>query len=403
MVEGFSLLAVVLWVAGSGCSGSGGQPPSPQPPAPAKIQISSRLIEMGNVAPNNTYSQTVTIQNTGSTKLNIGQIAQLKPLSPPFTIPNDGCSGQAVQPSSTCSVDIKFSPTQQVDYQDSFDIPSDASNGTSVIVSVKGSGKKLRAVINQVSCSAGVLEAIVTVSTLTNAFVTGLATGSFQLSENLVSQPITSVSELLSPRPVSIAMLLDYTTSMQSQIPTVELASKNFVGLMNAGDEAAVIKFAQSQQIMQDFTSDQALLTAAIGTAPSLIGRQDETRLYDALYFAVGKVAARQNIKAIVVITDGVDVKYTGVSPASIQSLDQVIAYATANGVAIYPVGLGYNVDTVVMNRLANETMGQYFQIANASGLAAVYGAIKNILSGKYSIKYTKTVDETNPLCLAMA
>ena len=45
--------------------------------------------------------------------------------------------------------------------------------------------------------------------------------------------------------------------------------------------------------------------------------------------------------------------------PASVKTLDEVIAYATDNNVAMYTVGLG-NVDGCVRNRLASETVGQF-------------------------------------------
>ena len=40
-------------------------------------------------------------------------------------------------------------------------------------------------------------------------------------------------------------MVLDYSGSMQSQIPTIEAASINFIGYLNPDDEASIIKFAQ--------------------------------------------------------------------------------------------------------------------------------------------------------------
>ena len=124
----------------------------------AQINVSSRQIANGNVVLNNISDQTISIQNTGSGSLTIGQIAQANPLALPFSIVSDACSGQAVQPSAACSFNVRFSPTSQGTFTDSFDIPSDASNENSVTVDVTGSGKALRVAINQVktnSCSTG--------------------------------------------------------------------------------------------------------------------------------------------------------------------------------------------------------------------------------------------------------
>jgi VWFA-related protein len=394
-----SLIVMFLWLSGNGCTSRTAESPAQ---TPAQIKVSSRQIVNGNVVLNNVLDQTVTIQNTGSTRLFIGQIAQADPLALPFSIVGDDCSGRAVQPSATCSFKVQFSPTNQGAFTDSFDIPSDASNENSVTVDVTGSGKALRVAISQVktdNCSTGVLELIVTVADQNNAPLAGLALGAFQLKENGVPQVIDSVSQVLTAVPISVAAVLDYTTSVQNQIPTIEAASIFFTGMLNAEDEAAIIKFAQKPQLMQDFTADADLLTAAINTAPSDIGRNDETRLYDTLWFAVEKTAARQKNKAIVLVSDGRDESYLGVPIVSVKTLDEVIAYAAENDVALYTVGLGDS-DGGVMNRLAIETGGQYYYITNVDQLAGIYQAISNILFGQYSAKYVSSLQGGSPIML---
>ena len=396
-----SLIVLFVWLASNGCKGRTADPPPVQTPS-AKITVSNRQIANGNVVLNNVLDQTVTIQNTGSARLTIGQIAQANPLAPPFSIVSDDCSGRTVQPSAACSFKVQFSPTNQGTFNDNFDIPSDASNENTVTVDVTGSGKALRVAINQVktgSCSTGVLELIVTVTDQNNAPLAGLAPGDFQLKENGVPQTIDSVQQVLTAVPISVAAALDYTTSLQSQASIIEAASILFIGMLNADDEAAIIKFAQLPQLMQDFTANTDLLTAAVNTAPSLIGRNDETRLYDALWFAVEKTAGRQKNKAVVLVSDGKDVSYKGVPNASVKTLDEVIAYATENDVAIYSVGLG-DIDGGVLTRLASETGGQFYSISNADQLAGVYQAISNILFGHYSVKYVSSLHGSSPIML---
>ena len=276
-----SLIVMFLWLASIGCKGRTAdspseQPPSEQPPS-AQINVSSRHIANGNVVLNNISDQTISIQNTGSGSLTIGQIAQANPLAPPFSIVSDACSGQAVQPSAACSFNVRFDPTSQGTFTDSFDIPSDATNENSVTVDVTGSGKALRVAINQVniiSCSTGtgVLELIVNVTDQNNTFLPGLTTGDCQLKENGVPQAIESVSQVTTTVPISVAMVLDYSGSVQSQLPTIEAASINFIGDLNPDDEASIIKFAQMPQLMQDFTGNTAVLITAINTAPCKSG-----------------------------------------------------------------------------------------------------------------------------------
>jgi len=401
-----SLIVIFLLQAINGCKGGTAdlpleQPPSEQQPS-AQINVSSRQIANGNVVLNNISDQTISIQNTGSGSLTIGQIAQVNPLAPPFSIVSDACSGQAVQPSAACSFNVRFDPTSQGTFTDSFDIPSNATNENSVTVDVTGSGKALRVAINQVniiSCSTGtgVLELIVNVTDQNNTFLPGLTFGDFQLKENSVPQAIESVSQLTTTVPISVAMLLDYSGSVQNQLPTIEAASINFIGYLNPDDEASIIKFAQLQQQMCSFTSDTNVLITAINTAPADLGNGG-THLYDALWFAVDKTAVRLKHKSIVLVSDGRDEDSLGV-PVSVKTLDEVIAYATENDVAIYTVGL-VDVNGGVMNRLASETGGQYYYITTADQLSGVYQAISDILLGQYSIKYVSSLHGSSPIML---
>lgn len=397
-----SLIVMFSGPASNGCSSRTSGPATEQTSS-AQINVSSRQIASGNVVLNNISDQTIAIQNTGSGSLSIGQIAQANSLAAPFSIVSDDCSGQAVQPSAACSFKVRFSPTSQDTFTDSFDIPSNASNENSVTVDVTGSGKALRVAINEVntdSCSAtGELELIVSLTDQNNDPVAGLTSGNFQLMENGVPQTISSVIHDLTPVPISVAMVLDYTTSIQGQIPTIEAASKDFVGMLTVDDEATIVKFAQMQQEMCSFTTDTNVLTTAIDTDPTQLGLLNETRLYDALWFAVGQTAGRLNQKAIVLVSDGKDETYQGLPNASDKTLDEVIAYATENHVAIYTVGLG-SVDAGVMNSLASETGGQYYYITAADQISGVYQAISEMLFGQYTIKYVSSLHGSSLITL---
>ena len=103
--------------------------------------------------------------------------------------------------------------------------------------------------------------------------------------------------------------------------------------------------------------------------------------------------------KAIVLVSDGRDETYLGVPNASVKTMDEVIAYATENHVAIYTVGLG-DVDSSVMNSLASQTGGQYYYLTTTDQLTGVYQAIGNVLLGQYSIKYTSSLHGSSQITL---
>jgi hypothetical protein len=111
------------------CGGGGGGGSTPQSP---RILISTTQIEFGDIILDDIAAQAFTIQNLGSSTLSIGPIAQTDPLTPPFSILNDACSGNTLTASQQCTFTVRFSPTSQGRFTGSFDIPSDDPNFPSV-------------------------------------------------------------------------------------------------------------------------------------------------------------------------------------------------------------------------------------------------------------------------------
>jgi sugar lactone lactonase YvrE len=97
-------------------------------------------VPYGSVTQGNTSDQTVTVTNTGTADLVIGTIANANPLAAPFSITADTCSGQTLAPSGTCALTVRFAPTGTGLFTDSFDIPSNDPDTSTITVSVLGIG-----------------------------------------------------------------------------------------------------------------------------------------------------------------------------------------------------------------------------------------------------------------------
>lgn len=97
-------------------------------------------IPFGDVTESSSSQHTVTITNNGNADLMIGNIAQNNPVALPFSILNDGCSGQIIAPSSNCTLTVRFAPYSTGSLNDSFDIPSDDPDEGTVTLSVSGTG-----------------------------------------------------------------------------------------------------------------------------------------------------------------------------------------------------------------------------------------------------------------------
>ena len=100
-------------------------------------------IPFGTITEGSTSNQTVTVANSGNANLVIGSIAQSNPLTAPFSILNDNCSGQSVSPSSNCTLTVRFLPSATGIFSDSFDISSNDSDENPVTISVSGTGEAL--------------------------------------------------------------------------------------------------------------------------------------------------------------------------------------------------------------------------------------------------------------------
>jgi hypothetical protein len=94
----------------------------------------------GTVTDGLTSSLTVTVGNSGDADLKMGTIGGGDPLSAPFSIQTDNCSGKTIAPAGTCTIVVKFAPTAVGPFSDSFDIPSDDPSTPSITFSVSGTG-----------------------------------------------------------------------------------------------------------------------------------------------------------------------------------------------------------------------------------------------------------------------
>jgi hypothetical protein len=97
-------------------------------------------VPFGDVVQGNTSDQTVTVTNNGTTGLVVGTVASANPLASPFSITIDNCSGQTIAPSGTCTMTVRFGPTGTGSFTDSFDIPSNDPDISTVALSVSGTG-----------------------------------------------------------------------------------------------------------------------------------------------------------------------------------------------------------------------------------------------------------------------
>jgi len=94
----------------------------------------------GNVTEMTTADQSITVTNDGNADLVLGNIAVANPLTTPFSILNDTCSGQTLTAAANCTFTVRFSPGSIGSFSDNFDIPSNDADENPVTFNVSGNG-----------------------------------------------------------------------------------------------------------------------------------------------------------------------------------------------------------------------------------------------------------------------
>jgi VWFA-related protein len=187
--------------------------------------------------------------------------------------------------------------------------------------------------------------------------------------------------------PLSLAVVIDRSGSMSGEkITRAKESVLRFIALMETGDRAALIAFSDTVALLEPLTSDRDRLTNAV----KAIEPEGHTALYDAVAQGAEALKDVPGRKAVIVLTDGI------ANRGSID-IDQAIAEAAKGYVSVAVIGLGADVRTSRLERIAHETGGAYFFTPSASGLAEIYEAISKRIRNEYLVTY-RTQDRADYL-----
>ncbi|HZE88060.1 MAG TPA: VWA domain-containing protein, partial [Verrucomicrobiae bacterium] len=186
--------------------------------------------------------------------------------------------------------------------------------------------------------------------------------------------------------PLSVAILVDRSGSMQFQMLEWADACVAFLSVLRPTDQLRVAAFANSMAVLQDFTHDQAALTASLtGIGPG----QGSTRLFRAIFETVRDLRDLPGRKAVIVLTDGLDseVSLPG-GPGSSRSAaltDETMRMAVRAGVTIISV-LPPPQNWPVIHDLSVQTGG--FSLSPSKDLPGVMRALGEGLLASYVVGY---------------
>jgi Ca-activated chloride channel homolog len=231
----------------------------------------------------------------------------------------------------------------------------------------------------------------VTVTDGTGKYVTDLNQEDFDVYEDGVRQNLTFFSR--TQQPISLALLLDTSASMEEKMPIAQEAAIGFAHQLHKEDQAEIIDFDSQVRILAPFTGDGAALEKAIRATTA----NGSTSLYNAIYISLKelrktKAESTSDIRrqAIVLLSDGDDT-------SSLIEFDEVLDLAKRSETAIYAIGLRqgevgrreFKEAEFVLRQLSQETGGRVFFPTDARELPKIYQTIWEELSSQYSIGYT--------------
>ena len=241
------------------------------------------------------------------------------------------------------------------------------------------------------SSTVDVVNLNVSVSDGRDRHVTGLAATDFKIFEDGVAQQLYVFTQ--ERLPISLAILVDSSLSMQPSLPAVKTAALRLVHALQPDDQAEIIQFNHRFTVLQDFTSDQGLLETAVRG----IRAEGATGIYNALYLTLKDPKFRRKSdelkrQAVVVLSDGEDT-------SSMVSDEQVLALAKKENVTVFSISLRQprpsSLDTEAPDRalffltaLARDTGGRSYFPAGLAQIDGVYDKIAEELRTQYALGY---------------
>ena len=190
--------------------------------------------------------------------------------------------------------------------------------------------------------------------------------------------------------------MMDCSASMDEKLKAAQDAAIGFVKTLTPKDLAQVVQFNDRRTVLQDFTSDSALLEDAIRRTEA----SGPTALHNALYVSLKELDKQKSgrelrRRAIVLLSDGEDT-------ASLVTDDQVVELARTTEINIYAISLrpsrpgdrnrqGFSQAAHLLTALAQETGGQVHFPNSLSELDTVYDRIAEELRTQYNLGYVSS------------
>lgn len=146
----------------------------------------------------------------------------------------------------------------------------------------------------------------------------------------------------------------------------------NIVDKLDSSSLIGISKFTGTYTELCKFTQDRKTISDAIDSIKTNAEIFNGTAFFSALSQTIAKFdnADGNYSNLIIMLCDG------GTSDEKTYDIDKIIADAKSRGVIVLTIGLGHNIDTALLQKIAEETGGKYYTASDADALSEVFKQI---------------------------
>ncbi len=174
-------------------------------------------------------------------------------------------------------------------------------------------------------------------------------------------------------------LVIDTSSSMAGRpLEQTQAAARAYINGLGEDDPVAIVLFNSRVRNVVGFTTDRALLMRQLDN----LGYGGKTALYDATLQGIELAAASPlPRRAVVILSDGGE--YGNVSNST---REESIHAATVNGVPVYAIGLGWNIDRRFLDEIASVSNAQFYDTPAPEELAAIYSQLAFVFRSQYIV-----------------
>jgi len=198
--------------------------------------------------------------------------------------------------------------------------------------------------------------------------------------------------------------IMDRSGSMGYDHPTrlsqAKTAANNFISNLELGDQSALVSYSTTASVDKTLSGDHTLTQTIVNSLQAT----GATNIGDAISLSIDEFSSLEAnpdaAKIAILLTDGKANKPNGPGygehPADVAYAEAQAQVAAAAGIKIFTIGLGTNVNTVMLENIAAATNAEYYFAPSGAELDAIISSIEAELCKRASISGCKYNDSNN-------